>query len=84
MLFYFFWYCTFIPMFIKREYTNVRFCGEGESFMAKKKGCIQLTYVGIFVHPDETFTQILDELMRKFLSSKRYCLSVIYLSFLLA
>lgn len=44
----------------------------GESFMAKKKESLQLTYVGIFVHSDETLTQILDELMRKFLSSKRY------------
>ncbi|MGH1260402.1 MULTISPECIES: hypothetical protein [Bacillus] len=40
--------------------------------MAKKKNSLQLTYVGVFVQPNVIFTRILDELMRKFLSSKRY------------
>ncbi|MCJ7842477.1 hypothetical protein MUB24_16535 [Lederbergia sp. NSJ-179] len=40
--------------------------------MAKKKVSVHLTYPGIVQDPEETETLILDELMRKFQSAKRY------------
>ncbi|WP_440603443.1 hypothetical protein [Bacillus sp. GB_SG_008] len=40
--------------------------------MSKKNDRLQVTYTGVFIHPDAVLTQTLDELMRKFLSSKRY------------
>lgn len=40
--------------------------------MKKKNNSITLTYIGIFDNPDKTSTVVLDELMRRFQSGKRF------------
>ncbi len=40
--------------------------------MAKKRTGVTLTYIGVFIQPKKDETTILDTLMRKFSSSKRY------------